>query len=303
MLGFSLFKDRFFYCDYSLFLSYVNKIYFMNPKNTYKIVLFLLVFSGLSACVSNKKVIYMQELGANSDPLVSSSEKFSYKLEEYFLQVNDIVDINIKTTDDKLNMIFGSVANDIQSQTVMSGNQGAGDAFFMTGYTIDDEGFVELPLIGKLKLLGLTSEQAKQKVESQVQRFINEGEFFVRVRLAGIRFSALGEFNRSGKYTILQNRVTIFEAIAFAGDLNRTAKRNEILLVRQYPDGSQMHKINLLDKNLLDSEYYFLKPNDLIYAEPMKVREIGAGNTLLESLTLLSTSITAIALIITLVQN
>jgi len=113
----------------------------------------------------------------------------------------------------------------------------------------------------------------------------------------------LGEFNQSGKYTILQNRVTIFEAIAFAGDLSRLAKRDEVLLVRQYPDGSQIHKINLLDRELLGSEYYFLKPNDMIYAEPMKVREIGAGNTLVETLTLFTTTVTAIALILTLIQN
>ena len=101
----------------------------------------------------------------------------------------------------------------------------------------------------------------------------------------------------------MQNSVTIFEAIANAGDLTTVAKRDEILLVRQYPDGSQIHKINLLDRNLLGSEYYFLRPNDLIYAEPMKVKEIGAGNTLVESLSLIITSITAVALVLTLVQN
>ena len=144
---------------------------------------------------------------------------------------------------------------------------------------------------------------AKIIVEKEVEKYILQGEFFVRVRLGGIRFSALGEFNKSGKYTILQNRVTIFEAIAFAGDLNRTAKRDEIILVRQYPDGSQIHKINLLDQKLLGSEYFFLKPNDMIYAEPMKVREIGAGNTLVETLTLLTSSITSVVLILTLIQG
>ena len=134
-------------------------------------------------------------------------------------------------------------------------------------------------------------------------KYVNVNEFFVRVRLGGIRFSTLGEFNQSGKYTILQNRVTIFEAIAFAGDLNKIAKRDQVLLVRQYPDGSQIHKINLLDENLLGSEYYFLKPNDMIYAEPMKVRELGAGTNLVETLTLLTTTITAIALVLTLIRN
>ncbi|MEP1954333.1 MAG: sugar transporter, partial [Algoriphagus sp.] len=113
----------------------------------------------------------------------------------------------------------------------------------------------------------------------------------------------LGEFNRSGKYTILQNRVTIYEAIAFAGDLSRVAKRDEIVLLRQYPDGSQMHKINLLDRELLGSEFFLLKPNDMIYAEPMKVREIGAGNTLVETISLVTATVTAIALIFTITRN
>jgi polysaccharide export outer membrane protein len=131
---------------------------------------------------------------------------------------------------------------------------------------------------------------------------VNENEYFVRVRLGGIRFSTLGEFNQSGKYTVLQNRVTIYEAIALAGDLSRVAKRDEILLIRQYPDGTQIHKINLLDRDLLTSEFYWLKPNDMIYAEPMKVKEIGAGSTLVETLTLLTTSITAIVLVLTLIK-
>lgn len=263
----------------------------------------MVISFGLFSCVSNKKLIYMQQLEESAGPLVETSEKYPYVTEEYLLQVNDIVEINIKTTDPTLNLVFGAVSNDTQNQAAMSGGQGAGDAFFMNGYTIDDEGMVEIPLIGKLKIDGMTTEQAKLEVEKEVLKYVNQNEFFVRVRLGGIRFSALGEFNRSGKYTILQNRVTIFEAIAFAGDLSRVAKRDEILLVRQYPDGSQIHKINLLDRELLGSEYFFLKPNDMIYAEPMKVKEIGAGNTLVETLTLLTTSITAIALILTLVQD
>jgi len=273
-------------------------------KNKIRSILFIAsVATVFYSCVSNEKVIFMQELEESTGPLVESSKKYPYQVEDYFLQVNDIVEINIKTTDQNLNLIFGAVSDDTQSNAMMGGGQGAGDAFFLNGYTIDDKGFVEIPLIGDVKLLGLTTEQAKDIVEKEVLKYVNQNEFFVRVRLGGIRFSALGEFTRSGKYTILQNRVTIFEAIAYAGDLNTYAKRDEVLLVRQYPDGSQIHKINLLDRELLGSEYYFLKPNDMIYAEPMKVREIGAGNNLVETLTLLTTSITAIALILTLVQS
>lgn len=258
---------------------------------------------GFYSCVPNKKMIYMQQLEESQGPLIESSEKYSYETEEYLLQINDNVEITIKTTDEDLNLIFGAISNENQTSAQMGGSQGAGDAFFLNGYTIDERGMVEIPLIGEVKLLGLDTKQAKELIEKEVLKYVKANEFFVRVRLGGIRFSALGEFTRSGKYTILQNRVTIFEAIAFAGDLNRVAKRDQVLLVRQYPDGSQIHKINLLDRDLLGSEFYFLKPNDLIYAEPMKVRELGAGTNLVETLTLLTTTITAVALVLTLIKN
>jgi polysaccharide export outer membrane protein len=275
-------------------------------KNIFKYLLCLgVIASLLSSCVSNKKMIYLQEIEGSQSPLVESSGKYPYQSEDYLLQINDIVEVNIKTTDPEMNSLFSSVTNDPANAGggMMQGGQGAGDIFFMNGYTLNEQGEIEMPLIGKLKLVGLNTDEAKILIETEVKKYVNENEYFVRVRLGGIRFSALGEFNQSGKFTILQNRVTILEAIAFVGDLNRVAKRDEVLLIRQYPDGTQIHKINLLDRSLLNSEFYWLKPNDLIYAEPMKVRAIGAGSTLVETLTLLTTSITAIALVLTLVQN
>ncbi|MFC3880869.1 polysaccharide biosynthesis/export family protein [Algoriphagus namhaensis] len=276
----------------------------MKQRHFLSTILFLVALTFYS-CVSNKKIIYMQQLEEEeAGVLVETSQKYPYETEEYFLQVNDIVEINIKTTSPELNLIFSAISADPNNNMAqMGGGQGAGDAFFMNGYTLDETGLVEIPLLGKVNLLGLSTDQAKDLIESKVAEFVNKNEYFVRVRLGGIRFSALGEFTRSGKYTILQNRVTIFEAIAFAGDLTSVAKRDEILLVRQYPDGSQIHKINLLDRDLLGSEYYFLRPNDMIYAEPMKVRELGSGTTLVETLTLLTTTITAVALVLTLIQN
>lgn len=272
-------------------------------KSFKKVLAGIVVFTALFSCVPNKKLIYMQEMAKSSGPLLESSVKYPYLKEDYLLQINDIVEINILTSDPQMNELFGSINASQQGMNQMAGGQGAGDIFFMNGYTIDDNGEVELPLIGKVKLIGMNTEEAKNEIQQRVRRFVNENEFFVRVRLGGIRFSALGEFNRSGKFTLLQNRVSIFEAIAFAGDLNRVAKRDEILLIRQYPDGTQIHKINLLDRDLLNSEFYWLRPNDLIYAEPMKVREIGAGNTLVETFTLITTSITAIGLVFTLIRN
>lgn len=242
----------------------------------------------------------MQDLG-DTKSLIYSSERIPYKMENYQLQNFDIVEIDIKTTSPELNVLFKVIVGENNNAGMMMGENG-GDIFFMNGYTIDEFGKVELPLIGEVELVGLTVNEGKLLIASKVSRYVNEDEYFVRVRLGGIRFSALGEFNMPGKQTVLQNRVSIFEAIAVAGDLNIFAKRNELVVVRQYPDGSQIHKINLNDRELLSSEFYFIRPNEILYAEPLRVREVGSGGNLVQSLTLVTTTITTIALVLTLLR-
>lgn len=266
--------------------------------NFNKIVYFIFLISLLSSCVSNKKVIYMQELEESSDS-VYSSKRYGYNEEKYRLQNFDIVEINIKTSSQELNAVFNIITG--ESNNVNMGQSG-GDLFFMNGYTLDEEGKVDIPLLGEVYLVGLTAEEAKSLIEQKVQPFVVDSDFFVRVRLGGIRFSTLGEFNSPGKQTILQNRVTIFEALAVAGDLTTLAKRDEIILLRQYPDGSQIHKINLNDRDLLSSQYFFIKPNDVIYAEPLKARELGAGTSLIQNVVLITSTLTSIALIFTLLR-
>jgi polysaccharide export outer membrane protein len=107
----------------------------------------------------------------------------------------------------------------------------------------------------------------------------------------------------AGKHNILQNRVTIFEAIANAGDLTELAKRNELVLVRQYPEGSRMFKIDLNNKNLLSSEFYFIQPNDMLYAEPMKVRMLGTGVNFVQTFSLAVTTLSAVLLVLNALEN
>jgi polysaccharide export outer membrane protein len=250
-------------------------------------------------CVSNKRLIYMQELG-DASPLSEEMATIPYRSENYFLQYNDVVDINIRTTSPELNELFNISAINTQGGMGMMG-QGAmngGDVFFMTGYTVDEAGNVDLPLLGAVPIRGLTTEQAKQLIEERLQSFVNPEDFFVRVRLGGIRFSALGEFMRNGNYTILQNQITIFQAIAHAGDMTPVAKRDRVVLVRQYPEGTKTFRVNLNDKRLLSSEFFFIRPNDLIYAEPMRVRELGTGVNFMQSFQLAVTTFSAVLLVL-----
>ncbi len=122
----------------------------------------------------------------------------------------------------------------------------------------DDSGFVNIPIIGQLKLSGLALEEAQKEVAIKINSILISA--YVTVRLGGLRYSILGEVSRPGKYTIMQNQVTIFEAVANAGDLTMVARRDDIVLVRQYPDGSKLHTINMLDQNIINSPITLYSP-------------------------------------------
>ena len=143
-------------------------------------------------------------------------------------------------------------------------------------------------------------KEAKIKIEERLNKYLKT--YFLSVKLGGIRFSAIGEFNRPGKNVILQNQATIFEAIALCGDLTQLAKRDEIKLVRQYPEGSKIHSIDLLQDSIINSPYYFIHPNDVIYAVPLPQKSSGLGVTGSNTFTTLVTALTgSLALILTII--
>ncbi len=260
----------------------------------------LFVLAGAS-CVPNKRIIYLQNLEGNES--IGEDEMITYELPEYKLQYNDIIDIEVITAEDMIRDGFnfqGAQAgtNRMAGQIAQSG----GDAYYMTGYSIDKEGNIRVPIIGSVNVRNKTIDETRLIVEEKLREYVNT-ELYVKVKLGGIRFSTIGEFRMPGKHVVLQDRMTIFEAIAQAGDLTNVARRDEVLLIRQYPEGTKLHRLNLNDRQLIRSPYYFIQPNDQIYAEPMKVRELGAGENAAQSLALIISSITAVALVINIITR
>lgn len=258
--------------------------------------LLLLSFS----CVPNKKLIYLQNLEGETP--IPESELIKYEIPDYRLQFNDIIDVQLQTIDDLLRNGLSFQPQQGQQQMIMQMGQGGGDVYYMAGYTVNKEGKVRLPVIGEVLVADLTIEEARAVIEDAIKEMVTS-EIFVKVKLGGIRYSAIGEFRRPGKFVVLQDRMTILEAVAHAGDLNVVAKRDEILLIRQYPDGTKLHRVNLNDRNLIRSPFYFIQPNDQLYAEPMRVREIGAGENAVQTLSLLVSTISAIALVLNLITR
>jgi polysaccharide export outer membrane protein len=278
----------------------------------FSVPLCLLLLAGLaSSCVRNRDYIYLQNPSEQAywetSPLRGqrlknakenmrmrdSSAYLPYQNpEDYLIQMNDILRVDIKSFDEKANQLF----NAFNSQNIQMGGilaQGGGDPFFMFGYSVDDSGYLELPVLGKIPLVGLTVLQAQNRVQKEVDRYFTEA--FVKISLGGIRFSVMGEVLRPGKYAVMQNRLSLLEAVATAGDLKPDANRRRVQLIRQYPGGSRVVVLDLTDQNLLKSPYYFVRPNDVIYVAPLRVRELGTGLNAQQSM---GTILTAISLLV-----
>lgn len=261
-------------------------------NHQYKLIVVLLATLFLGSCVSNKKVVYFQE--KNDQVAYVDSFKFDRKL--YQLQPNDIINIDVAAKSEKFAKIF--LTGNIATQNM--GNQAAnfgGDIFYTSGYNINDSGFINFPLVGNVKVAGLNMFEIEEKIEKKLELY--EEGVHVAARLGGIRFSLIGEFIRPGKYVLMQNQVNIFEAIATGGDLKEIARRDRVVLLRQYPDGAKLHYLDLLDKNIINSPYFFIQPNDVLYVEPLKRRAYGVGVNGLQTLTTVLSIISTTLVVIT----
>lgn len=249
------------------------------PNLEFRILpLFLLLSLVLlgSSCVRNKDYIYLQSKVQTDSIFVAYS-----KIPEYLVQYNDVLRITIKSIDPKVTDLFNLYGN-VNPMFGGGGVQQTGDPFYMIGYPVDDSGLINLPVIGKIYVRGYTVDQITHIIQKEVDRYLNGA--YVNVQIGGIRYAVLGEVSRPGKFTVLQNRLTIFEAIAQAGDLNTVANRHEVQIIRQFPDGAQVVKLDLTSRDIIQSPYYFVRPNDVIYVQPLKARELGTGLTAQQTL-------------------
>jgi polysaccharide export outer membrane protein len=244
----------------------------------------------LSSCVSNKKYIYLQDKG---NAKIDSNGVMPVVPYAYKLQKGDVVYVSLTTEDEKLNRIFvpGASGQVLQQQQNVSGT-----LLYFIGFTIDSKGEIEFPYLGKIKVVDMEIEQAKAAIEMQLKKYFKV--FYLQVKVAEFKFSVLGYVNRPGQYYFQQNKVSIIEALAMAGDLQNLAKRNSLQLYRQYPDGVKIHSLDLTDRNLVNSPYWFIQPNDVLYIEPLKVRTAGDVSSFQTSMTVITPLLSSLLLVL-----
>ncbi|MGX7668072.1 polysaccharide biosynthesis/export family protein [Flavobacterium pedocola] len=255
-----------------------------------KVIFLLLILIGVTSvsCIPNRDLVYLQN--KSQDSLSVSVNPVMNK--PYKVQVNDILNIKIKALDQKLVEMFNPSEGGNVQQT--QSEQG----LYFNGFSVDDHGNIRIPVLGEVNVLGFTLDEIRQKVEKQLleEYFRKEANIFVTVKLAGLRYTVNGEIASPGTKTLYQDKATIMEAIANAGDITMTGNRKEVTIIRQYPYGTETHTIDLTDSKAMKSPYYFIQPNDYIYIKPLKQKSWGTGTTGTQSV---ATIITALSLVTT----
>jgi len=252
-----------------------------------KILIIFLFGALITSCIPNKDLVYFQ-----GD---ASSKTSVHKIlnEPYKLQVNDILDIKIKAADQELVSLF----NQVNQQGGQFSNQFNSENIYFNSYTIDRHGNIRLPYVGELNVLGYTEKEVREKIEKHFESYFKDpNDIFITVKLAGIRFTVLGEVVNPGTLVLFQNQVNIIEAIANAGDIKITGNRKKIVLIRKQLDGIKKYSIDLTSIKSFDSEIFYIRPNDIISVEPLRQKSWGTGTTGAQTFT---TIVAALSLVTT----
>ena len=224
-------------------------------RKTIFLVFTIVVFS---SCVSKKNIVYFQ-----NDEIDQTKVSNSYKT---IIKPDDLLQITITALDVEAVRPFNLAAVTYST----SSNSAIGVAQQQT-YLVDTKGEIEFPVLGTLKIGGLTREETIDLLKSKLSPdFIKEPN--VNIKIANYKISIMGDVQKPGSYNIPNERITLLDAIALAGDINLSGQRNNILVIREEGSKKMHYRVDLLSKNVFTSPVYYLQQNDVVYVEPNYAR-------------------------------
>ena len=226
-----------------------------------KIALFGLLIGLFSSCVTARKVNYMQ---TPDKQIPSYADTITF--EDYELRIGDRMYIYVYSLDENITKMYnaGGSGSMIRQQMTQGNMSGSYDLYT---YLVDEQGNIEFPTIGKIAVRELTTREVKHRLEEELSKLLQEipgyATVSVEVNIVNRTFSIIGA--QSGRYVINKEKMTIFEALAMAGDLGEFNSRQEIKLVREKEGKTTIKTFDVRSKDIVNSEYYYIEPNDIIY--------------------------------------
>jgi polysaccharide biosynthesis/export protein len=257
------------------------KTYFSTILALFSVILIL------TSCLSNRKLTYLQyaeipdetelELQDLRIPVTPSA----YKVMSY-----DNLFIRVLTPDPEWSVLFNTTP-------VGQGGAITEESASLVGYPVDGNGDIEIPFVGKVGVAGKTLSEIKIELDSIFRNYVTDAA--ITVRLVNNYISILGEVRVPGRYPLTKDRINVFEALSMAGDMSEFSNRQKIQLIRPSVYGPIVKEFSLLDRRILNSEFYHIMPNDILYAKPIKGRSFQINSSVF---TLFLTTITTSLVIV-----
>lgn len=234
-----------------------------------RLFFYLLAFSLLlSSCVTNKKYVYLQKDDVNDKDLPKDTIVRTYDLQnyEYKIQPEDNISVRFESLTPEEYDIFNrnGGGGGQQNQQLNVGNA------ILIGELVDPQGEITYPVIGKVKVAGMTVYEAQTKLQQIADQYLESP--VVKVRLINFRFTILGEARHEGTVVLANNRVNYIEAIGLAGGLTDFADKRNLKLIRQVNGKAQVHYLDVLDEKFINSPEYFVHQNDILIVPALRQR-------------------------------
>ncbi len=243
----------------------------------------------LSSCVTRKRLTYLQY----SDVPVTQGMpvkdlRISVTPAEYKIMPYDNLYIRVITPDPQWSSLFNTSLGQSGNLTEESAS--------LSGYPVDVNGNIDIPYVGKIEVSGKTLSEIKVELDSTFKKYVTDAA--ITVRMVNNYVSIIGEVRAPGRYPLTKDRVNVFEALSMAGDMSEYSNRQKVQLIRPSPYGPVVKEFSLRDRSILTSEFYYVMPNDIIYAQPMRGRTFQLNSSVFTSIyTTILSSVTTIFVI------
>lgn len=234
-----------------------------------KLLFFLLIISLVTSCKPKQNMIYMSN--NNFQQEVSQARYEGLRIQE-----GDMLEIIVTALDDLAVKPFNRTT---MQKTGEDGNAGGNARLGDNQYQVTSDGYIPFPILGNIYCKGMTKQQLKTELDSRLKQYLTDP--VVTVRHLNFNISILGDVGSPGQKTSSTERLNIFQALALAGDMSDSANRTNVKLIRYSEESGKdiTYNLDLSEASIVNSPYYYLQQNDILYVEPDKNKQIAANTT------------------------
>ena len=222
---------------------------------------FALIF--FVSCKPSQNLVYFSDIN-ESEYITKIQNRIKPRI-----QVDDMLGISVSTLSPESNALFNSGV--LQKSSPNAGT-GAGSGNDNNSYLVDEKGLINFPVVGQIHLAGLTKEEATEKLAAAINKFVRKP--IVNIRFLDFKISVIGEVNHPSTINVPTEKINILQALALAGDLTTYGKRDNVAIIREKEGVRSVVRVNLNNKEILNSPYFYLQQNDIMYVEPDRSKAV-----------------------------